>query len=398
MGKIGIISVDGHVKASRRGYRDYLDAEFRDDYDALVASQEAEGIPDAGNLNPKYPVEAQWDSKTRQEALESVGVVAEVLFPNGMPFQVNRLEDFGKAQDRRRLRAGMVAYNRWLADFCAELPGRRFGNALVSFGDVERAVEDIRWAKAHGLQGVMVPFLRPGDRLLFDPALDPVWAVCDELEMPLSQHGGAGIEPYVPLSFAAIMSLAIESGFFSIRSLWQMIAGGVFERFPNLRLSFVETQTTFMKGAIWRFDNFLDFGDDWMDFVRSLGRDRAFTGRASEFFETNCHVGLSPFNKNQIPFDDLTGISESGEKLDGWHVGADRTMFGLDYPHFESAYCVVEDEVRGLLASPCFGDSDVENVLFRNAAKLYGFDLDALAPVVERVGLELDDLRAPSPA
>lgn len=392
MGKIGIISVDGHVKASRRGYRDYLDPEFRDDYDALVASQEEEGIPDAGNLGPEYPVEAQWDSKTRQEAIESVGVVAEVLFPNGMPFQVNRLEDFGKAQDKRLGRAGMVAYNRWLADFCAELPGRRFGNAVVSFGDVERAVEDIRWAKAHGLGGVMVPFLRPGDRLLFDPELDPVWAACDELEMPLCQHGGAGIEPYVPLSFAAIMSLAIESGFFSIRSLWQMIAGGVFERFPNLKLSFIETQTTFMKGAIWRFDNFLDFGDDWMDFVRGLGRDRPFTQRASEFFETNCHVGLSPFNKNQIPFDDLTGISESGEKLDGWHVGADRTMFGLDYPHLESRFCVVEDEVRALLASPCFSDADVENVLYRNAAKVFGFDLETLAPEIERAGIDLDDL------
>lgn len=393
MGKIGIISVDGHVKASRRGYREYLDPEFRAEYDALVASQEAEGIPDAGNLSPDLPAEGQWDSKTRQEALEGVGVVAEVLFPNGMPFQVNRLEDFGKAQDPRLGRAGLMAYNRWLADFCAELPGRRFGNAVVGFGNVARAVEDIRWAKEHGLHGVMLPFLRPGDRLLFDPELDPIWAVCDELGMPICQHGGAGIEPYVPMGFAAIVTLAIESGFFSIRSLWQMIAGGVFERFPKLQVSFIETQTTFMKGALWRFDNLLEFGDDWMDFARSLGRDRPFTGRAAEFFETNCHVGISPFTNEQIPFDDLTGISESGEKLDGWHIGADRTMFGADYPHFESRYCVVKDEVRALLASPCFSDADVENVLFRNAANLYGFDLEALAPDIERVGLELDAYR-----
>ncbi len=122
-----------------------------------------------------------------------------------------------------------------------------------------------------------------------------------------------------------------------------------------------------------------------------MGRDRPFTGRAAEFFETNCHVGLSPFTNKQIPFDDLTGVSESGDKLDGWHIGADRTMFGLDYPHFESRYCVVEDEVRALRESPCFSDSDVENVLFRNAANVYGFDLEALQPDVERIGLDLDD-------
>jgi hypothetical protein len=170
-----------------------------------------------------------------------------------------------------------------------------------------------------------------------------------------------------------------------------MIAGGVFERFPRLRLSFVETQATFMKPALWRFDNLLEVGDDWMDFARSLGRDRPFTGRAAEFFATNCHVGLSPFTSRQIPFDDLTGISESGEKLDGWHIGADRTMFGLDYPHFESRYCVVAVEVRALRASSCFSDSDVENVLFRNAANVYGFDLEALQPVIERTGFELDE-------
>ena len=68
-------------------------------------------------------------------------------------------------------------------------------------------------------------------------------------------------------------------------------------------------------------------------------------------------------------------------------------MFGLDYPHFESHYCVVEDEVRALVASPCFSDSDVENVLFRNAAKVFGFDLEALRPEIERIGIELGDFR-----
>jgi hypothetical protein len=117
-----------------------------------------------------------------------------------------------------------------------------------------------------------------------------------------------------------------------------------------------------------------------------------FSGLASEFFESNCHVGLSPFTSKQIPFDDLAGVSESGAPLDGWHIGADKTMFGLDFPHFESHYCVVEDEVRAILASPCFSADDVESLLFRNAAEVYGFDLDALAPDIERVGVELDDL------
>jgi len=44
---------------------------------------------------------------------------------NGQPFQVNRLEDFGRAGNPELAAAGRQTYNRWLADFCAETPGRR---------------------------------------------------------------------------------------------------------------------------------------------------------------------------------------------------------------------------------------------------------------------------------
>ena len=123
MSRTAIISVDGHVKASRAGYREYVEKKYLDDYDASVKAAEDEGLPDAGNLNPEYGFEAQWDSDRRLEALESQGVVAEVLFPNGQPFQVNRLEDFGRAGNPELATEGRHAYNRWLADFCAETPG-----------------------------------------------------------------------------------------------------------------------------------------------------------------------------------------------------------------------------------------------------------------------------------
>src|SRR5437867_12959570 len=99
MTRTAIISIDGHVKASRAGYRDYIAKRHLDAYDETVRAAEAEGIPDAGNLDPEYGYDAQWDSARRLDALEREGVVAEVLFPNGLPFQTNRLEDFARTQD-----------------------------------------------------------------------------------------------------------------------------------------------------------------------------------------------------------------------------------------------------------------------------------------------------------
>ena len=83
MAKTAIISVDGHVKASRAGYREYIQKKYVEAYDETANAAEKAGMPDAGNLNPEYGFDAQWDSKARWETLEGQGVVAEVLFPNG---------------------------------------------------------------------------------------------------------------------------------------------------------------------------------------------------------------------------------------------------------------------------------------------------------------------------
>ena len=62
-----------------------------------------------------------------------MGVVAEVLFPNGIPFQENPFDDFAEERDRELLVEGRQAYNRWLVDFCAEMPERRKGQMSMDF-------------------------------------------------------------------------------------------------------------------------------------------------------------------------------------------------------------------------------------------------------------------------
>ena len=52
MAKTAIISVDGHVKAARTEYRDYLPKQYLERYDEQVKAAEEAEIPDAGNLHP----------------------------------------------------------------------------------------------------------------------------------------------------------------------------------------------------------------------------------------------------------------------------------------------------------------------------------------------------------
>ena len=385
MGRTAIISVDGHVRASRAGYREHIERRYLDEYDAWVRAAEDAGTPDAGNLNPAFGLDAQWDSDARLRAVESEGVVAEVLFPNGVPFQTGLLDDAGRGADPELNRQGRRAYNRWLAEFCAATPGRRAGQALVSFDDVDEAVGDIHWAKEHGLGGIMMPPLGAQGPFFFERTLDPIWAACVEDELPVSQHGGTGAPVYGPGGFAAIMTLAIEHSFFSGRSLWQMILGGVFERFPDLRVVFVETEVHWIEPAIANVDRRLEWDDDWMDFAKFLQRDRAFSRSARDYWRSNCYAGISPFHPKQIPLDELA----AGEGVDARLITSENAMFGVDYPHFESIFGSTSEHVANLLGTPGITHDDAQSILFDNAAEIYGFDRAHLQPHIDRVGFEL---------
>jgi predicted TIM-barrel fold metal-dependent hydrolase len=396
MAKTAIISVDGHVKASRAGYRHYIQGRFLEAYDDWVRAEEEAGMPDAGNLNPEYGTDAQWDSARRLEVLDGQGVVAEVLFPTGQPFQINRFEDAARAADAELAAEGRQAYNRWLVDFCAEAPGRRAGQAVVSFDDLDQAVKDVYWARDQGLGGIMMPALTPGGTDFFDPVLDPVWNAIQDVGLTVSQHGGAGLPGYSAPGFAAILTVSIENAFYSVRSLWQMIAGGVFDRFPQLRVAFVETQLMFLVPAIAHLDMTLAWSDDWMAFASFMQRDRTVKRPASEYVGENCFVGVSPFDPRQLPIDELVGKDAEQSPLDGFHIGAGAAMFGVDYPHFESFVPHTFEKVAALAGHPSVTAEDTHKVLFGNAAALYGFDTNHLQPHVDRVGFEVADVLAAS--
>jgi predicted TIM-barrel fold metal-dependent hydrolase len=387
MQRFPIISVDGHVRASRAAYRGYVVERHLAAFDEWVRVAGTWGGRDAGNIKLDLGDDTQWDAKRRFADLESQGVVAEVLFPNGIPFQLNQFEDVGFSRDRELAHAGAVAYNRWLADFCSQAPERLRGQAVVLFDDVDQAVRDVYWAKEHGLGGIMMPGLYPGGTFFFDPVLDPIWAAIQETGLPISQHGGVGAPTYTPAGLAAILTLSFEHAFFSGRSLWQMIVGGVFDRFPDLRVVFVETEVRWIGPALQLFDQRMRMSDGWTDFAAHLQQQRAFSRLPSEYWASNCYAGISPFHPMQLPLEKLGSAYEPAP--DEFVIRSDRAMFGVDYPHFESLYPETQAQVSVLIEQPTLTEPEIRQILFENAADVYGFDSAALQPHVDRVGVAL---------
>ena len=134
MGRVAIISVDGHVKAPREGYRDYIDPKWRGAFDEWL--QGFEGMPD-GFVRAELGEDAQWDPKTARRRPRAPGRDGRGPVRERCSFAAGRVD---YTPDPEETRQANMAFNRWVIDFCSEAPGRLHGQALVSFDDVDQAV------------------------------------------------------------------------------------------------------------------------------------------------------------------------------------------------------------------------------------------------------------------
>jgi predicted TIM-barrel fold metal-dependent hydrolase len=380
--RLTLISADCHAGGNHEMYRSYLEERYLDEFDRWRGAYS----------NPFKDLQAgrrtqNWDDDRRVSEQEADGVVAEVTFPNTIPpfFPTGAVIARPPTPDEYELRlAGIRAHNRWLADWCARLPERRAGIGQIFLNDVDDAIADVRWCHEHGLRGGVLLQPVPDDMKhiepLYAPAYDPLWRVCEELGVVVNTHsGGAGMPDYGPYPAAGLLWIA-ETTFFSRRPLTQMLLSGVFARFP--RLKFVLTE----QGASW-IPPLLTQLDAFHAQMRRTGRigelrydsEDVPTMKPSEYFSHNCWVGVS------FP---------SPVEADVRHaIGVERFLWGSDYPHDESTYPNTREGLRRAFAgTPA---DELRRVLGANAAEVYGFDLDALAPIATRVGPTVDELMEP---
>ena len=70
-----------------------------------------------------------------------------------------------------------------------------------------------------------------------------------------------------------------------------------------------------------------------------------------------------------------------------------RVMWGSDYPHYEGTYPNSTKAIRRAMSG--FDPETVQKVLAGNAAALYGFDLEALAPLAAEFGPTVEEVAVP---
>ncbi len=375
-----LISADCHAGGSMEMYREHLDPAYLDAFERWRGAYS----------NPFRDLQRDgrtrnWDNERRIREQESDGVVAEVVFPNTVPpfFPTGALVARPPRPEELELRlAGIRAHNRWLAAWCAEHPARRAGIAQLFLNDVDEAIADVRFAHAHGLRGgVLLPAVPPDVdwiKPLYAPDYDPLWAVCEELDVVVNHHSGGGSPDYGPYPVAGVLWIA-ETTFFSRRALTHLILGGVFERFPGVRFVVTEQGASWIPPLLAQLDGFHAQMKTGRIGELKYTPEQVLPLAPSDYFARNCWVGAS------FP-SPVEAASRHG-------IGVDRFMWGSDYPHHESTYPHTREGLRRSFART--DPSELQQVLAGNAAKVYGFDLEALAPIAARVGPRLDELATP---
>lgn len=386
MSRYTFISSDCHAAPPMPEYRPYIGTAHHAAFDDWLRESKREAAEArrariGGNLfDEDYIEEAEknedfaasemdglWRHETRVRDLEADGVVAEVIFPNGVPFTPLRSS---KVPGELRIE-GTRAYNRWLAEFCEQAPGRRAGIAVLELWDIEAAVREIHSAREAGLRGgIMLPSAgEPVSRLPHynHPRYEPVWSACEELGMPVNLHGGAS--PDYGDSPGALGAYLTEVTFWAHRPFWFMLWGGVLERHPGLRLMVTEQTVDWIPSTL-EFMDYLYKGPLFAQLRNELPL------KPSEYFARQCWAGASFMTRTEC------------EQREG--IGVDRIMFGTDYPHVEGTWPNTSARLRHTFGG--LPEAEVRAMLGGNAATAYGFDLEELNPIAEQFGPEVSSL------
>ncbi len=355
-----IISADSHIVEPPNLWTDYIAPAYRsraphierlEGIDYFVCEGERIGPPygycqaGMGEVKDKTwagVYKGGYEPKARLDDLARDGIDADVIYPSvGLRMYA--------MPDPELKNACFNAYNRWMGDFCKAFPDRLKALAMVDLADASRAAAELKEAKKHGLAGVMIT-VEPSETSVFGgKALDSFWATAQDLNMPVSMH-------VLSNQRAINQTSEIESVLHHTiveRTLATMIFGGLFIRFPKLKVVSAENDAGWAPYLMER-----------MDYIGGNVHRQAYmkhaligTGKLpSDCFKQGVYLTFMR-DSSGVYIRDLVGVSN--------------LMWSSDYPHRDSTWPNSQAMIAKLFAKS--NEADKRAILVENAVRLYGF-------------------------
>jgi predicted TIM-barrel fold metal-dependent hydrolase len=272
-------------------------------------------------LSEREPIRPEYrDRDARIGVLDQFGLEAVWLFPT-----LGVLYEELLVHDPEAVGLTFRAFNRWLEeDWGFQYHDRIFAAPYISLADVDWAVEELEWALGKGAHILVMrpaaPHTAAGPRSPGDECFDPFWARVQEAGVTVVTHAGdSGYSSngYAHDGFAAgfsgtggwrpnVKALHIERAAHDF--LITLVFDKLFERFPGVRIASVENGADFLRDLFKKLTS------------TAHKMPGYFTEDPAESFRRN--IWINPFWE-----DDVHEVVEL--------MGADRVIFGSDWPHIE---------------------------------------------------------------
>ena len=255
---------------------------------------------------------ASYEPAERIKLLDDWHVNAGVLFPT-----VGILWDVA---DNTLATAYARAYNDWIYDFMSAARGRVIPIAHIALQDVDAALAELRRCLKRGFKGIFLAPETIGGKRFSHPDFDPIWSECQEAGIPACLHvivrfnRAPGImgQFYQPGEFRTVFGFALGGFAQVVPAAMTMVADGLFDRFPRLKVMCVEAGCGWVPYIMDRMDQKNDL----------LGWTYPLKLKPSDYFRRNIWVVAEPEERTIGAVMDL--------------LGEERVLWGSDYPHVDS--------------------------------------------------------------
>jgi predicted TIM-barrel fold metal-dependent hydrolase len=319
-----LISSDSHVTVTHDQVKSHLASKFHEEYDAAVAEWEANlyGGMGAGRVNRagatmyRHPAAGRpgnADAAERLKDMDTDGVDTEVLYCEVSAFRYLYLLKNGWKEATQ-------AFNDALLEFAYTDPKRLVCSYQLPIHDIDHAVNEVKRVADAGGKSLQMPVF-PAELGLpdyHDERYEPLLATIQETGLPICCHTGLNtslnnlaVRDPTPQRGVMVLQVPLTTG--EAFGMW--IMGGVFERFPDLKLVFVETTLGWIPWYMYTADDLVQ--RQHYDFPR-------ISEPPSHYFKKN--IWLTFIDEPQAIRDDR------------YDIGVDRIMWSSDYPHPVSSW------------------------------------------------------------
>ena len=292
-----------------------------------------------------------YEPKARVEDLLLAGVDGSIAFPTFPRFCG---QTFMEGNDLELGLACVQAYNDYMIEeWCGDSNGHLIPLCLIPMWDVELAVAEVRRNAARGARAICFSEIPThlGLPSIHTGYWDPLFALCEETKTVLCMHIGSSSKmpaasPDAPASTAIMLSFNN-----SMASLADYIFSGVLVRYPQLKLAYSEGQIGWIPYALERADNTWEYHSNWTRAKETIPEPPStyYHGRIFGCF-TNDAFGMKSIED----------------------VGEDNVCFETDYPHTDTTWPFVQQEVERMTAS--LTDEQRYKVLRGNAIRMLDLD------------------------